>query len=290
MRIYRVLLSTAFVGVMTAQSTGTLSGTINGPPLPGTVLNVPRQSAVNAFVLAHQRKPASDADEKEVDTKWHQIQCDRLKGALMRAAREVVKQQLGVVVTEHDLEAAKKIVQLRDPVGQAAALRNRAAAILEAISAVYDQHQDPAQVYDRILAKQQIPKELWTVQLNQSSTPAGRQALEKKLHGQLTITNEAVMKAVSSLELWRGPAERMKLDDAVDQDIAAHDPTFRTYLAEYKTFSEERHTKHAGLPLDHKQYLDNKRASFWNLQTAQLNVHLSDASIQTACGSGTAIR
>src|SRR5690348_7507666 len=147
MVIYRVLFSSAFFGVLTAQSTGPLSGTINGQPLPETVLNVPRQSAVNAFVLARQRKPASDADEKEVDAKWHQIQCDRLKDAMMRAARKAVKQQLGVVVTEQDLEAAKKIVQLRDPVGQAAALRNRAAAILEAISAVYDQHQDPAQVY-----------------------------------------------------------------------------------------------------------------------------------------------
>ncbi len=181
-------------------------GTINGKPIPDSVLKASAKLATDLFVLKNQREPSGPSDRAEIDASLQSLRCDRLKGAIAATARENVKQRLGVVVTNQDLEAARKASPARDPVMESSAITGRATAILNAFSAVYDRHQESDQVYEQIL-QHQIPKDLWLVYVHDAGTPEGRKSLEMLFRKQMTISPESLKKATSSFTPWRSLAE-----------------------------------------------------------------------------------
>ncbi len=255
-------------------------GTINGKPIPDTVFNVPRKLAADLFILNHQREPNSAADEQEINSKIKSMECDRLKAAIISAAHDTVKQQLGVVASQQDLQAAREAY----PILKSPNPHDRAVVLLSALSAVYDQHQDPGLVYEQKL-RGEIPLNLWQIYVHDARTPDGRQDLEKIFRKHLTITPDVIAKSESSLETWHRAAESMKLDETVDQLIAARDPVFRSYLEEYKksTRREGNRVRSVNFNLDHQRYLDQKRAEFWKSEVSKLDVYLSDLALGTSC-------
>jgi hypothetical protein len=266
-------------------SAPTVSGTINGKSIPDRVFNASRKLAIDKFVLMHQREPNGVADEQEIDADMRSTECGGLKGAVTMAAREVEKQQLGIVITQQDLRAARDASPPRDRMAEMAALQGRAKAILAAISAVSDQGQASGQVYEKML-KDQIPKNLWTVYVHDAKTSKGRRSLNETFAKHLAVTPEGVTKVEVSMAPWKPIAENRKLEEAVDQQIAANDPVFRTYLKEFQASLEKSNFKYYSVPTDHKQYMDQKRAEFWKAQASKLDVYLSDPSLAASCGLG----
>ena len=255
-------------------------GTINGKPISDSAFNVPRKLATDLFILNHQREPNGTIDDQEINSKIKAMECDRLKGAIMSAAHDAVKQQSGVVASQQDLQAAREAY----PILKSSNPHDRAAVLLSALSAVYDQHQDPGLVYEQKL-RGQIPLNLWQMYVHDARTPDGRQDLEKMFSKHLTITPDVIAKSDSSLETWRRTAESMKLDETVDQLIAARDPVFRSYLEEYKkkVRREGNRVRAVNFSLDHQRYLDQKRSEFWKSEVSKLDVYLSDLSLGTSC-------
>lgn len=138
-----------------------MSGTINGKPLPDRLFAQAREGASNFFILKHHRSPTADDeqeirdDEQEISALMQQTQCDGIKQAIRAAAHEAVKQQLGITVTSEDLIAAREAY----PMKRANTLVDNAPLILNSLSAVYDRHEDPNQVYAQNL-QNKIQKDL----------------------------------------------------------------------------------------------------------------------------------
>jgi hypothetical protein len=118
----------------------------------------------------------------------------------------------------------------------------------------------------------------------------GRKELQETLSKQATTLDKAT-KTQSSLDMWRRTAENMKFDEAVDNRIAAGNPTFRVYLAEYRSgwknvSANSQFPKTNSAPLAHIAYLGQERDLFWNSQMSKLDVRLSDPSLAAACDLG----
>lgn len=284
--LFRFTLISFLPLLLAAQSSSSAKvwGTINGQPIADKTFNPSRKLATDFFVFEHKREPANASDEQEIDSKVKKMECDGLRSAVSTGARDMVKQELGVLVTQQDLDAARKEYLSHDPVQDLPGMRNKAAAILNGLSAVYDQHQDPDQAYEQKV-QNQIPKDLWRVYVHDASTPEGRQKTEKMFRRQLTVTPNEVTQAVASPKTWQATAENLKIDSAVDQRLAATDPQFRTYWEAYeRSARQEGSVTRWSFTLEQKQYLDQKRIDFWKAETAKLDVYLSDPSLGTACG------
>ena len=279
-----ILLSSALF----AQTATTVkpSGTVNGKPIPQEIFNWPRERAVDSFILKNGREPSSPADEQAVDAIAHQQQCDRLKAFIEQTTRDSVAQQLGIVVTQTDIQAAREWLTREDPAIQAARIHQTGAAVLGALAAVFDQHRDPDQVYSQMLAPIGLPKNLWKAYLHDAATPDGRANLTKLYTPQLMTTAETLKKSMESSDILIRLATKNKLDEAVDEQIAAGDPTFRNYLQEQSARSQNLNPKQQWMPASHFAYLKQKRAEFWKAQISKVQVFLSDPSIAKSCGLG----
>ena len=275
-------LTTLFLAPEASSSAAAVSGTIDGKPIVSTVLTGSTKLAESMFVLKKQREPTSSAaDQAEIETLLQVQRCDRLKAEITTAAREKVKQQLGVVVTTQDLEAVHNQTKIPDQAAEA----SRATTTLNALSAVYDQHQDRDQVYNQMLQKQ-MAKNVWLMYLHSTSTPEGRAAAEKNLRARANMSAAMMKRAVSSLEPGRWIAERRKLDAAVDDLLASQDSQFWTDLQHVKARAS------GGVPVaqlpptptdPESQYLWQKRSAYWKSQVSRLDVYLSDPSIAKTC-------
>ncbi len=256
---------------LVAQTAPKITGTINGVPISDKALNIERSTAVAHFFAKQHREPTSPADQQQVDAYWHDMRCERLKFAIEGGMKQAVTEQLGIAVTKEDLEAAQKAYPLLSDPNMPA----QAAAMLTAISAVLDKHQDPDQVYDQII-KPYLSKQEWELCLHNVSTPESRQSYTKKLAGQMSQTPEVVKKQAANIENWRFIAEFRKMRQAVDRQLASSDPTFASYL---KIYGNGRF-----VPNDPRfAYLAQKRTAFWNAQFAKINLYVSDPTLVSSC-------
>ena len=80
-------------------------------------------------------------------------------------------------------------------------------------------------------------------------------------------------------------AEGLKVPDAVDQRIAATDPTFRTYLNELKSHTTYPDPSNpygktvTGMPMAHMQYLEQARMAWWTAENAKVQVNLTGTAL-----------
>lgn len=259
-----------------------IQGSIDGQPIRDSVFAKPsRQDSELVFELQHGR-PASTAADQQAITEYQQtIVCQKLGSAIREAARKAQKAQLGAAVTPEDIEAARREVTPMDPVATAARMREEATAVLAALSAVYDRQQDPDQVYEKDVRSHGISKTAWTMYLRRGRTPEGRANLVK----QANASPEAISQAASTFD-FRPRAEEQKLDRLVDEKIAADDPVFRTYLAEWHAAFDNPDPKKHWMRQERVEYIQQKRAQWWKAQVAKLNVQLSDPSLGDACALG----
>jgi hypothetical protein len=255
-----------------------VSGTIDGKPIPDSVFNPAQRKLYEQFIIAHGRLPGN-ADQQEIQsTIVPKLQCVKLKQLIRIAAFDRLKQQFHVIVTQKDLEEIRNSTPL--------VRRNQTfqSAILDAISAVYDKHEDPDAVYHKELAAWPIGKNYWMAYLYDASTPEGRQEFEEPYRHALR-SFRLVSEAPPPLEGFRNAAEAMKLLQFMDQQLASTDPTFQSYLQECnKTKKQEGSLITCSQGRDHFEYLAKKHNEYWKNAEAKVNVYLSDPRLGKTCG------
>lgn len=268
------------VSLLLGQVVGKFTGTINGAPIQDKVLNIDRSAATARFFVKQHREPTSDADQQQVDAYWQEMKCNRYQLAVQIAARKAAMNQLGVQVTQADLQAAKQAFPMLMPTDSQGPARGQ--ALLNGISAVLDQHQDPHQVYTQTIQPLQFPEKEWDVYLRQAKID--RPKLEQNLRGQMRITPEFIKQQSANMENWRSVAERLKTDETLDQVLAAKDPTF---AADLKIYGAHHPGLNYGNPTTRDDpravYLFQKRRDYWNAQVSSLDIYLSDPTALKSC-------
>ena len=274
----------AFAQAPTAQTnTAALSGTIDGGPLPSRLANV-QDEAVTSFMVNHQRQPtSSDTDQQEITTTEQMLTCRYLKTAVQAAGIIRAKADLGVSVTPQDIAVAKQQYNYKAPDPQIlwAQEQERTHALVAGLTAVYDQSQDPQQVYQQMIAAHKIGQKDWLVQMYSHRTKAARDRLAQTLNR----TPDYYAKGLSDPNTIKYFAEGLKLQTTVDRRLAATDPTFSTYLNEYnlKATHPDPYSTAVALPLAHVQYLAQKRAAWWQAENSKVQLSLSNPSVASQC-------
>lgn len=256
-----------------------ISGTINGQPL--AVAPPQRAQAAAKFRLKHLRAPDGAADEQEVAALMQQSQCERIQGAIQRAAVADQKQRFGISVTASEAEALQKEYwRLHDPQAEAAKTKGDYTALVEALTQVYEKGADPQQAYNQYLAPRGYAQSAWQMNLEAGRTAEGRAALGR-LAG---ITAGALQQA--DPKAYGGILEKQRLDAAVDNDLASQDPTFRKYLDVLR--QAERvippfQTGSAPVPMEALKYASTKRNAWWQARYAEVKVVLTDPQLAARC-------
>ncbi len=261
-----------FPGLLVAQNLS-ITGTVNGKQIPDDYLNPSHEHLQGQFAAKYGHNPSEGEQALVNTTVLTDWQCNKLHAMIRKAARDAVIQQFGIAVTQQDLETASKLFPIS--VGDTGTMQ----MLLNALSAVYDNHEDPEIVYNRMLAGK-IPHNLWLMQLNEASTPEGRSKLETKYQSLIRLAPKIV--SSPRLEYWQSTVINNKLNEAVDQELARIDPTFRAYLEATPVNKQGVRTNNWSTPQG--RYLAQRRQDFWTSQDSKVDVYLSDPSIGKACG------
>jgi hypothetical protein len=161
-------------------------------------------------------------------------------------------------------------------------MREHAAAAVAAF-ATLDRGEDPKQVYEQMVKPHGIDEMEWNIYLKNRTTEAGR----AQIRMELSMTDEAWAKfKVRMAESLTYAAKSRKLDEAVDQQIASTDPTFRQYFYEEQERGNDPDPRRQWMPAQHKEYLDQTRDRWWRARVSQVRVVLSDASLGSTCALG----
>jgi hypothetical protein len=281
--------------VVEGASRGSRFGAIDRVPIPSKVLNPPRDEAVTAFLVSHSRQPASPADEQEVLADQQKRICRGLHNLVEQAVLDRAKNELGVSVTDAEVEALpyrKQVLatSIYDGSADWARTQERTRTLIGGLTSVYDQGQEPQQVYqEQDIASHGISQQEWLREVYTHRTKEDRARLAQML----TWTPDTFVKASANIN-YRGMAEKQKLDATVDQQIAATDPTFRTYLAEIEKKVQypapgQTTMNLIGDEVKHNQYLNNKRAAWWQAENTKLQVTLSDPTLYSGCSLSAAV-
>ena len=204
--------------------------------------------------------------------------CDSLRSTIRDAARDQAVQDMGVTVTPEDIAAAKMEIKFPDPVADSKFAIEQETMMVSALTAV-DKGQNPDQVYKDMLQPKGVLPEVWASYQRQWKDPQGRKTIQTRL----TWTPDVIARAQASFN-FEPYARNQKLDQMVDEKLAAADPTFRTALEHWNI---PRPNGRHGLPASEKQYLDQQRAMYWRVQEAKVNVVLNDPSLAGRCGLAT---
>ena len=225
---------------------GARFGSIDGVAIPATVLNVPRETAVARFVARNSKQPTAD----EARAAQQQMVCERLRAAVQQAARSRAKTELGITASDAEVEARRKMLFAN--AANVAEQEKRYRARLQA--AINDPNRSAA---DRQKAARDLA----------AATPAMFAKLQANYNA-------------------RPAVEMEKTDAAVDAQLAARDPTFKTSLDDWNAHLKhpaQNQTSVGPIGADVKEYLDKQRAAWWQAETGKLQVTLSDPTLYTSC-------
>jgi hypothetical protein len=273
-------------------SSAKLSGTIDGRQIPDRVLQPNRYAAATRFIAANHRLPTADEEQTTIAADSQRQICGNLRSYLGADAHEAEILRLGIVPTKADIDTTvSAIVGVSEAdVRQQYPRRHAYSAVLAAgFAAVLDNGKDPHVVYRQVIAPaglNGITEDGWLGLLYTArATQEGRERLERD--SQLTMQNmmdEAKTRTAKSIAASTGPGGLSNATAAnmvnkqVDQLIAAKDPAFRAYLAEYNPDARQ-HPMNG----DHFQYLQQRRNEYWRAVISKLNIRLSDPTLFTAC-------
>jgi hypothetical protein len=270
-----------------------LSGTIDGRPIPDNVFQFNRYTAVSKFIATNHRLPNADEEKTIIAMGNSQRElCGNLRSYIGAEAHEAEILRLGIVPTKADIDAAASHTIGVSEAEVTAAYPKRHAlsvALTDGFAAVLDNGQDPHVVYQQIIVPAGLPEiteDGWLGLLYTARTTiAGRKRLEHDslltLQGMIDQAKSQTAKSVAATSKpggLTGAAAYEMVNRKVDQLIAAKDPTFATYLAE---FPDPYHWSENGT--HHHEYLDQKRNAYWRAITSKLNVRLSDPTLFDSC-------
>jgi TonB family protein len=247
-------------------------GTINGKPIPETAFQYNPQIE-KIRLAAELNRPTASITDQELQTDIRKRLCQGLNGRIREAAKEEAMRELHITAAPQDIDAYRAKLQPFDALAQSKWITERAALILNGLAAV-DRGQNAHQVYVQMMEPKGINEHEWELYLLQGRTPEGRAIFTK----QLSMTPDVMAKGAAKMDLTYG-AMSQKLDDTIDQQIAAKDPQFRTYLDHFNYALSH----HSGLPLAEQRYVENQRAQWWKARESKVSVVLNDQKLITTC-------
>lgn len=246
----RILIIALIASAIMANAQNLPGGTINGKPIPASV-----------FTSANV--------------------CERLNGTIRQTAQDEAARDMGITATPEDIAAVRQHVQNPDTAAESQRIVEHTRLMISALTAV-DRGQDAHQVYVTMLQPQNVPEQEWAAYQVQWKDPAQRAKIEKRL----TITPQAVAKGIAAVD-FRPAATARKLEAAIDQELAAKDPRYRTALEHWKATEyagPNGQVGHRGYSQPEKDNMDQQRAAFWRGRVSKLNVVLNDPSLHDKCG------
>lgn len=254
-------------------------GTLNGQPL----LGAKRSHAINTFIAKHNQMPSSAADNQEVADIATRQTCPIIEGAIRNAARDAEKRSLGIYVSPEEIAQASKAYWALhgDPKAEFTHEQTRRLTLYQAETAVFDQHQDPEAVYQKLLAPIGESHTGWEADLRQWQWqwPQIRDSVAKEAAVVAAWTLEGYMKAKDAAS--QKLLEDQKLDDSVDDQLATQDSQFRADLSEYRKHRNGNIWLRNGAPAS--AYIAQKRNEFWLSRYAQQQLTLNDPKLANQC-------
>lgn len=258
-------------------------GTLNGQPL----LGVKQARAINTFVAKYNRMPSGSADNQEVASITAKQNCPIIQGAVRNAAREVAKHGLGIYASPDEIEQASNAYWALngDPKIEFTREQTRQLTRYQALTAVFDQHQDPEKVFQAMLAPIGESQIGWETDLKQLQWqwPQIRDSVAKEAAEVANWTLEGYKKTKDAAS--RKLLEDQKLDDGVDNELAAQDPQFRADLNEYRKNRKGNVWLKQGATTS--SYMDQARQQFWQSRYAEQQVALNDPKLAQQCQLGS---
>lgn len=260
-------------------------GTVNGQPILRPVRD---QAAIQVFKMEHGRLPTSNADEEEVARIATKMTCNELIGRIRDSVREAQMHRLGISVAQTEIdEYLKEYLEQQ---------KRQLTALNEAAYEVVDQKRDPEEVYEKLirpLGPPNGPPIDWRTKLRDVYSPPARARLAKDAAAAANTTVEDAKKAPGQplVRLAVRVLEEQKLHDAVDSQLAAEDPLFRSYLDEWRKGLMRTPTFQAGptnMPREQLSYLAQKRMRFWQAAYTELPITLEDPALADECQLGKA--
>ncbi len=261
---------------------GRIIGTIDGEPLRDR--SVDRTVAIAAFRSRHLRAPEGPADQAEVDAFLLRDRCLNVTSAISGAARAAQVRRFRISWTPAEAEALRaEFLRSHNPAAEVKKQQDDTAVLVVALTEVYEHGMDPAQAYEKYMARRAYPQQSWQAMLEVERTPEARAKLTKQANIPLNTVQGP------SLSSFGGMLERQRLDDAVDRTIAATDATFRAYLDEESRAIISKsplETRSSGIRSPHMNYLQAKRIEWWQAREAEVKFVINDPALAKQCGIG----
>jgi hypothetical protein len=267
------------LAILTVPACGQPQGTVNGVPIPSKVFSSggQRTQAEAAWRLQNKR-PIEKDDLPAIERLVQDQRCNKLKGTISSMVQDEVMEGMALTVTPADIAEAQKTVAPFDPKEEVRKRHEYAAAVLAALDAQLNKHEDPQAVYDQYLKPHGITEQAWAYQLLIGQTPEGKQSLMN----QMNLTVEAATQAVKNYD-WTATAKYRKMNQRIDEQISLSDPKFKQFLAEYSqsiVVDAPGVTHSTGVPADHLAYLENQRKEYWKQVNSKVQVVISEPTMQ----------
>jgi hypothetical protein len=281
-RSFSQLILTAAVsaGCMAAQHwTGSehVFGTVLGRTI--TFRSASRPAAEARLSSLRGGQPVAASDEAEVSRAQAQLECGTITAQIRDAVLARLKQSQGISVTDADVTEEAK-AELAHMDFQAAAAKQQAlnTTMSEALSRVYDRGEDPDAVFASLVSAKGYSKATWQSYLAQGKAAPFRQYLSQA-SAPFPKPSDTTLRSGA-----RSTLERRKLDEAIDRDLAAHDPDFKAYLSEMQA-SQAAHPDHQSFTIkaDHYRYIKAKRDNWWKAQYSQVDILVTDKEEAGRC-------
>lgn len=257
-------------------------GRVAGTPItePATT----ESTYVAGFWRTHGKLP--DARDKAEYERTKQVtRCGLIQSQVTRAARDAEIQRRGIAVSDEDVSVLSKYYwSQHDAEAELAKYQAQNTAMADAMVRIYDGGQDAETVYTQAIAPLRVPKAAWQVNLARWTVADGRAATIRAAATARAMTVGDYRQSLDAAN--RRYLEQKRLDDAVDNEIAANDVQFRSYLDEWRRNSVEVNpyeTRTRAVPAAHLAYLQQARAEWWRTRTNEIGVSFTSAESVASC-------
>lgn len=249
-------LTILFVVLITAACGQSPKGTIDGQPIPDSVFAYP------------------------------QTVCMQLEGYRQNVVKENAARDLGVTVTQKEIDAAIAAAPSLVPPDAISFFKTRNDLIPPALDEVYVLGHDKQDVFNEKLKPHGISQQEWDMDVSAYNTPEKRANMAKSLANQLAFAR----KGPTADNYDPRPILRsQKVDAAIDAKLSQQDPQFRVALQAYQDAGDGHGLVNFNPTTGHyvtreqMQYLASKRAEWWAARPKP-RVVVGDASIRAKCG------
>lgn len=238
---------------------------IGGHAIQYSTIRVTAAAARERFIIENGHEPVSEAEVDEVEQMRRTSELRQLAARIRWIIHGQEASRLGVDVTQAEIKARwEELRQERDSERVRDEARAKVRALLVGLNAVYEDREDPDQVYQADLIEI-VSREEWRAVLRQYRTRAARRTLEAYL-AQESVEPAEVEDAVRLVLMQE------KTDKAIDQQLIRSDPEFAEYI---RLAGEE--PSHEKVQSKGPNYLAAKRWQWWQERYREADIVIKDA-------------